>query len=106
MPEIVIERERERVLDHAKRGRKSHSKSQNCQAKNVHKKDTHVYNNYYELRSRAIKRPNYFLLLSCFPLIFLLRFCQTFAEPKMYKKFPFAEPNIRYSQQTTDRPVA
>ena len=30
-------------------------KTQNCHAKNLHKKDTHVYNNCYELRSRAIK---------------------------------------------------
>ena len=29
-------------------------KSQNCQAKILHKKDTHVYNNCYEFRSRAI----------------------------------------------------
>ena len=28
--------------------------TQNCQAKNLHKKDTQVYNNCYELRSRAI----------------------------------------------------
>ena len=48
----------ERILDHPKyksQGRKSHSKSQNYQAKILHKKDTHVYNNCYELRSRAIK---------------------------------------------------
>ena len=28
------------------------------QAKNLHKKDQHVYNNYYELRSRAINNNN------------------------------------------------
>ena len=46
-----------RILDHAKRKKrcKSHSRSQNCQAKILHKKDTHVYNNCYELRSRGIK---------------------------------------------------
>ena len=38
-------------------GRKSHSKSQNRQAKILHK-DTHVYNNCYEIRSRAIKNEN------------------------------------------------
>ena len=27
---------------------------ENGQAKNLHKKDQHIYNNYYELRSRAI----------------------------------------------------
>ena len=31
-------------------------KRKNCQAKDLHKKDTHVYNNCYELRSRAIKK--------------------------------------------------
>ena len=36
-------------------GRKSYSKRQNFQAKILHKKDTHVYNNCYELRSWAIK---------------------------------------------------
>ena len=30
-------------------------KTQNRQAKSLHKKDTDVYNNCYELRSRAIK---------------------------------------------------
>ena len=29
-------------------------KRKNCQAKNLHKKDQHVYNNCYELLSRAI----------------------------------------------------
>ena len=33
----------------------SRRKEQNCPAKNLHKKDTHVYNNCYELRSKAIK---------------------------------------------------
>ena len=37
-------------------GQKSHSKSQNCQAKILHKKDTHVYNNCYELHLRAINQ--------------------------------------------------
>ena len=31
-------------------------KHKNCQAKNLHKKDTHVYYNCYELRSRAINQ--------------------------------------------------
>ena len=31
-------------------------KRRNGQAKNLHKKDQHVYNNWYELRSRAIKK--------------------------------------------------
>ena len=42
--------------------KKSFEKSKNfleekrkTQAKNLHKKDTHVYNNCYEFRSRAIK---------------------------------------------------
>ena len=30
--------------------------AQNCQVKNLHKKDTQVYNNCYELRSRSIKQ--------------------------------------------------
>ena len=30
-------------------------KQKNHQAKNLHKEDQHVYNNYYELRSRSIK---------------------------------------------------
>ena len=30
-------------------------KRKNSQAKNLHKKDQHVYNNCYELRSKAIK---------------------------------------------------
>ena len=34
----------------------SRRKAQNCHAKKLHKKDTHVYNNCYELRSRAIKK--------------------------------------------------
>ena len=36
-------------------GRNSQSKRQNGQATILHKKDTHVYKNCYELRSRAIK---------------------------------------------------
>ena len=44
-------------MRNAKRqGRKSHSESQNRQAKILHKKDTHGYNNCYELRSRAINK--------------------------------------------------
>ena len=35
----------------------SRRKAQNGQAKNLHKKDQHVYNNCYELRSRANKYP-------------------------------------------------
>ena len=31
-------------------------KSQNGQAKNLHKKDQHVYSNCYEIRSRAINK--------------------------------------------------
>ena len=31
-------------------------KRKNSQAKNLHKKDQHVYNNCYELRSRAINK--------------------------------------------------
>ena len=32
-------------------------KRKNDHAKNLHKKDQHVNNNCYEIRSRAIKRP-------------------------------------------------
>ena len=31
-------------------------KTQNGRVKKLHKKDQHVYNNYYELRSRAINK--------------------------------------------------
>ena len=52
----MIEREFLITLNAKSQGRKSHSKSQNFPAKLLHKKDTHVYNNCYELRSRAINK--------------------------------------------------
>ena len=51
---INDERKREKLTCEVKEC--SRRKAQNCQAKNLHKKDTHVYNNCYELRSRAIKK--------------------------------------------------
>ena len=49
-------------------------KRKNGQAKNLHKKDQHVYNNYYELRSGAINYIRhlqlvFFLLQLATPLI-------------------------------------
>ena len=58
----------ERAIDHSKMMNESVKKSleksqnvleenrKNCPAKKLHKKDTDVYNNCYELRSRAIKK--------------------------------------------------
>ena len=48
------ERKREKVTWEIKEC--SGRKTQNGQAKNLHKKDQHVYNNCYELRSRAISK--------------------------------------------------
>ena len=56
MLEIVIDREFYITRYAKSQGRKSHSKGQDCQSKILHKKDTHVHNNFYELQSRAIKR--------------------------------------------------
>ena len=39
-------------------------KRKNGQAKKLHKKDQHVYNNCYELRSRAIDQPSLTNLIS------------------------------------------
>ena len=47
------ERKREKVTWEVKEC--SRRKAQKGQAKNLHKKDQHVYNNCYELRSGAIK---------------------------------------------------
>ena len=41
-------------MSHEKSKNVLEEKRKNSQAKNLHKKDQHVYNNCYELRSRAI----------------------------------------------------
>ena len=48
----MVERKPEKVTWEVKEC--SRRKVQNCQAKNLHKKDTHDYNNCYELHSREI----------------------------------------------------
>ena len=44
-------------------------KRKNGQAKNLHKKDQHVYNNYYELRSGAINYIRHLQLVFFSPTI-------------------------------------
>ena len=48
----------------------SRRKARSCQAKNLHKKDTNVYNNCYELRSRAIKNESYSMANKIFSVIY------------------------------------
>ena len=50
----MAERKREKVTWEVKEYFRR--KAQNCHKKDLHKKETHVYNNCYELRSRAINK--------------------------------------------------
>ena len=45
--------------------------SKNGQAKNLHKKDQHVYNNCYELCSRAINKINFIQLIFILLIVYL-----------------------------------
>ena len=68
---------------------KIHSKSQNGQAKNLHKKEQHVLNNCLKLRSRAIKNANIFFYKNCGKTLKL----------ELRKLFRFRELENIYCQQ-------